>query len=86
MNLSTKQKQTKRHREQTCGCQGGWWWERDRLGAWDQQRQTIMYRMDNQQGPIVQHRELYSISCVNHNGKEYEKESLCCAAEIKTTL
>ena len=23
MNLSMKQKQTHRHREQTCGCQGG---------------------------------------------------------------
>ena len=23
MNLSTKQKQTHRHRDQTCGCQGG---------------------------------------------------------------
>ena len=23
MNLSTKHKQTHRHREQTCGCQGG---------------------------------------------------------------
>ena len=23
MNLSTKQKQTHRYREQTCGCQGG---------------------------------------------------------------
>ena len=23
MNLSTKQKQTQRHRDQTCGCQGG---------------------------------------------------------------
>ena len=23
MNISTKQKQTRRHREQTCGCQGG---------------------------------------------------------------
>ena len=23
MNLSTKQKQTRRHRQQTCGCQGG---------------------------------------------------------------
>ena len=23
MNLSTKQKETHRHREQTCGCQGG---------------------------------------------------------------
>ena len=24
MNLSIKQKQIHRHREQTCGCQGGW--------------------------------------------------------------
>ena len=23
MNLSMKQKQTRKHREQTCGCQGG---------------------------------------------------------------
>ena len=23
MNISTKQKQTHRHKEQTCGCQGG---------------------------------------------------------------
>ena len=27
MNLSTKQKQTHRHREQTSGCQGGKDWE-----------------------------------------------------------
>ena len=38
-------------------------WERDGLGVWDQQMQTIMYRMDKQQGPTVEHRELYSISC-----------------------
>ena len=29
---------------------------------WDCQMQTSMYRMDKQQGPTVQHRELYSIS------------------------
>ena len=28
-----------------------------------QQMQTIIYRMDKQQGPTVQHRELYSTSC-----------------------
>ena len=33
MNLSTKQ--THRHREQTCGCQGGGGWGRDGLGVWD---------------------------------------------------
>ena len=60
MNLSTKQKQTPIHREQTCGCQGKW--GGDGPGGWDQQRQTIMYRMDKQQGPTVEHRELDPIS------------------------
>ena len=62
------------------------------LGVWDQQMQTIIYRMDKQQCPTVQHRELYSISYNNHNRKEYEKEyvyiteSLCCTAEIKHNI
>ena len=30
---------------------------RDGLGVWDQQMQTIIYRMDKQQGPTVNHRE-----------------------------
>ena len=34
MNLSTKEKQTQRHREQTCGCQGGGGRERDGLAVW----------------------------------------------------
>ena len=33
MNLSTKQKLTERHREQTCVCQGEMG-KRDGLGAW----------------------------------------------------
>ena len=45
MNLSTKQKQTHRHSEQTGCCQGG--------GGVNWQMQTIIYRMDNQQGPTV---------------------------------
>ena len=43
-----------------------WLWGgggKEGLGVWDQQMQTIMYKMDKQQGPIVQHRERYSISC-----------------------
>ena len=35
MNLSMKQKQTHRHREQTCGCQGEEGWGKDGLGVWD---------------------------------------------------
>ena len=53
MNLSTKQKQTHRHREQTCGCQWEGGWRRDGLGVWGWQMQTIIYRMDTQQGPTV---------------------------------
>ena len=63
-----KQKQTHRHRKQTCGCQEG------ELGAWDQQMQNIIYRMNKQQGLTIQHRELYLI--VKHNGKEYERECI----------
>ena len=36
---------------------------RDGVGVWGLQMQTIIYIMDKQQGPTVQHRELYSISC-----------------------
>ena len=30
-------------------------------------------RANKQQGPTIQHRELYSIPVVNQNGNEYEK-------------
>ena len=39
--------------------------------------QTGIHRMNKQQGPTVEHRGLYSISCDNHNGKEYEKNLRC---------
>ena len=55
--------QTHRHREQTYGCQVQGGRGRDGLGAWDQQMQTIIQRMDKQQGPTVQHRELCLIPC-----------------------
>ena len=34
MNLSTKQKETHRHRDKTYGCQVVWEREMDRLGIW----------------------------------------------------
>ena len=45
--------QTHRHREQTSGCQGGGGRERDGVGGWGWQMQTIIYRMHKQQGPTV---------------------------------
>ena len=58
MNLSLKQTQTQ---TQTCDAQG-WGQGEAGLGVWDQQTQTIQYRMCKQQSPIKQRRE-YSISC-----------------------
>ena len=38
---------------------------RDKLEIWDWQIHNTVYKIDNQQGPTVQHRELYLISCNN---------------------
>ena len=37
--------------------------ERDGVGVWGEQMQTITQRMAKQQGPTVQHRELHSKTC-----------------------
>ena len=63
MNLFTKQKQIHRHRKQTYGYQRGK--VGDKLGVWDEDIHTTIYKTDKQQGPTVGHRELYSISCNN---------------------
>ena len=36
---------------------------RDKLGGWDQHAITVTYKIDNQQGPAIQHMELCSILC-----------------------
>ena len=46
--------------------------------------QMIIYKMDKQQGPTLQHRELYSISYDNHNGKEYEEVCVCVCVCVYT--
>ena len=67
INLFMKQKQTHRHREQSCGCQEV---GRDGLGVWDQQMQTIIYRMDKQQ--VYKTGNYIQYPMINHNGKEYK--------------
>ena len=47
---------------------------RDKRRVGDQHIHSSIYKIDNQQGPTVQHRELYSIFCNNYMGKESEKE------------
>ena len=48
MNLSTKQKQIHRHREQTCGCQGGGKRGVGWTGSLGLEIQTIIFRLDKQ--------------------------------------
>ena len=64
MNLFTKQEKTHRHRKQTYGYQRGKGrrGEEDKLGGWDYQIQTTIYKIDKLQGPTIKHRELCSIS------------------------
>ena len=75
MNISTKQKQTHKHREQTCGCQGG----RDagvgRIWEFGDSRCKLLYI-----GWINNKVLLYSTGnyiqypMINHDRKGYEKE------------
>ena len=90
MIFSTKQKQTHRHREQICACQGGGMnWEfgisRCRLLYIEVVNNKVLWYST---GNYIQY------PVINHNGKNYEKEyiyiciteSLCYTAEINTAL
>ena len=50
--------------------------------------QTIIYKIDKQQGPTIEPENYIQYPVINHKEKEYEKEyiseSLCCTAEINT--
>ena len=65
------------------------------LEIWDWHIHTIVYGMNGQWGPAVQHRGFSSIFCDNLQGKKiWERmnmctcitESLCCTVEINTLL
>ena len=60
---------------QTYGYQGRNMGGSDKLGDWDWHTHTTIYKLDNQQGPTVEHRELYSIFCNNLYGKSIFKNS-----------
>ena len=89
MNLSTKQKQTHRHREQTCGCQGGG----GRGGSvmdWEfgVSRCKLLY-LQWINNKVLPHSTGNYIQPpgIDHDLKRmYMTKSLCCTAEIGTTL
>ena len=76
MNLFTKQKETCRHREQTCGCQGGG----DGEGMdWDFgiSRCKLLYiGCINNKVLLSSTGNYIQYPVISHNGKEYEKECI----------
>ena len=65
---------------------------RDSQGVWESHVHTTMFKMDTQQGPVIQHMELCSIQpgwerLLGENGYRYMyAESLHCSPETTTTL
>ena len=57
MKLFTKQKYTYRHKKQTFSYQRGGG-KRDKLGDWDCNIHTTIYKIYNQQGTTTRHKEL----------------------------
>ena len=74
MNLSTKQKQTHRHREQTCGYQGG---EAGGGKDWEfgiSRCKLVYIRWINNKVLLYSTGNYIHYPVINHNGKEYKKE------------
>ena len=74
MNLSTKQKQTHRHREQTCGCQGaggGMEWE-----SGVSRCKLVYIGWINNKDPLYSTGNYIQYLVINHNGKEYKKKRM----------
>ena len=96
MNLSMKQKQTYRHKEQIVVAKG-----EEAPGEMDWEfgvsRCKLLHReWINSKVLLYSTGKYIQYPVINHNGKEYEKlyiyiyiyiyESFCCTAEINTTL
>ena len=56
---------------------------RDRWGVWDGHAHTAIFKMHNQQGPTLEHRELCSVLCGSQDGgRVWERMVTCiCMAE-----
>ena len=77
MNLFTEQKQIHRHREQTCGCQGGRREERGMDSEFGVGRCKLLHlEWINNKVLMYSTGNYTQYPVVNHNGKEYKKERL----------
>ena len=58
--LCTRLKETHRLKGRNLWLLGGRMWGRDSEGVWDEHVHAAIFKMDNQQGPTVEHMELCS--------------------------
>ena len=75
MNLSMKEKQTHRHREQTCGCQGGG--EGGEMMDWKfgvRRCKLLHIEWINNKFLLYSRGNYIQYPVIDDNGKEYEKE------------
>ena len=72
-NVLTKQNRL-RLRNKLMVADGGRMGGRDNEEVWDGHVHTAVFKMDNQQAPTVQHRELCSMSCGRLDGREFGGE------------
>ena len=75
MNMSTKQKQIHRYREQTYGCQGGWGWGM----GWEfgvNRRKLLHTEWINNKVLLYSTGNYTQYPGINHNGKEYLKKNV----------
>ena len=84
-----KQKQTCRYKEQTSGyqCRGRREGEA-RQGYGINRHKILCIKINNQQGYIVQHRDIQPFFCNNFKWKNKNKnnESMCCTPETNIIL
>ena len=87
VSLSMEQKQTHRHREQACGCQGerGGRWMDWAFGVsgfellyreWANNKE-LLYREWVKKYLLSSRGNSVQYPVINHSGKEYEKECVC---------
>ena len=74
MNLSAKQKQAHRRREQTSFCQGERRWGRAGLGVWGYK--LLYVDWINNKALLYSTGNYIQYPVINHNGNEYEKECI----------
>ena len=76
VNISMKQEQNRRQREQTCGYQGAVYWGNSGAGDWDYRCKFLYTEWINHKVLMHSTENYIQLPMINHNGKKYKKECI----------